>query len=267
MSDRPHGQDWWLASDGKWYPPEAHANQPQSSASAPGSLTALPPALSPGLVVATQAILLSAAALSALAAIGLAAESSSFQADEVRAAIDIAEAMGPSGTMLSLAMMALLAATVLLIVWGYQAYRAAAGRGATGTTWAPGWAIGGWFIPVANLVIPKLVVGEIDRMSHPDAGLAPIEDRWKESPSLMLGHWWWALTVVSGIVLTFGFTVVAEQLDSFSLVEQTYRAGLQATAAGLALWAGGAVTGAVIVGRIGSRLSRPPVNGADGTTH
>ena len=24
MSDKPEGPDWWIASDGKWYPPELH---------------------------------------------------------------------------------------------------------------------------------------------------------------------------------------------------------------------------------------------------
>ena len=267
MSVHPHGQDWWLASDGKWYPPEAHPSRPHPSASGSGSPTQPPPTLSPRLVVVTRAALLVAAGVSALAAARLSVESSSFDADEVRAAIDITEAMGTAGTMLGVAMMALLAATVLLIVWGYQAYRAAAGRGATGTTWAPGWAIGGWLIPGANMMIPKWVFGEIDRMSHPDAGLPPIADRWKTAPTLMLGHWWWSLTVVSGVLLTFGFTLVAEQLESFALFEKTYRVGLQATAAGLALWTGAAVTGAIMVGQIGARLTGPPVTDADGTTH
>ena len=26
MSDTSHGEGWWLASDGKWYPPESHPN-------------------------------------------------------------------------------------------------------------------------------------------------------------------------------------------------------------------------------------------------
>ena len=26
MSDVPHGQGWWLATDGRWYPPEQHPN-------------------------------------------------------------------------------------------------------------------------------------------------------------------------------------------------------------------------------------------------
>ena len=35
MSHRPQGEDWWLATDGKWYPPEAHPelSQPPASAS------------------------------------------------------------------------------------------------------------------------------------------------------------------------------------------------------------------------------------------
>ncbi|MEV6597269.1 DUF4328 domain-containing protein [Actinoplanes sp. NPDC051346] len=32
--------------------------------------------------------------------------------------------------------------------------------------WSPGWAIGGWFVPVANLVIPLLVVNEVDRVTE-----------------------------------------------------------------------------------------------------
>ena len=24
MSDKPEGPGWWIASDGKWYPPELH---------------------------------------------------------------------------------------------------------------------------------------------------------------------------------------------------------------------------------------------------
>ena len=57
---------------------------------------------------------------------------------------------------------------VLFVVWFFQTYRAAASRGATFRTWASGWTIGGWFIPLANFVIPKLVMNEVDRMSNPE---------------------------------------------------------------------------------------------------
>ena len=44
--------------------------------------------------------------------------------------------------------------------------------------WTPGWAIGGWFIPLANFVIPFLVVLETWRRSDPDVR------RRREGPSI-----------------------------------------------------------------------------------
>src|SRR5262245_14862724 len=46
---------------------------------------------------------------------------------------------------------------VVFIVWLYRARRNLAIWGILGLGWGPGWAIGGWFIPLANLLIPKLV--------------------------------------------------------------------------------------------------------------
>jgi hypothetical protein len=47
MSDTTQGPGWWLASDGKWYPPELHPNYaPPPSPSAPG-VTELPATTGP----------------------------------------------------------------------------------------------------------------------------------------------------------------------------------------------------------------------------
>ncbi len=49
MSDSPQGEGWWLASDGRWYPPDAHpagGNAPTSAASERPPVT--PPAAVPG---------------------------------------------------------------------------------------------------------------------------------------------------------------------------------------------------------------------------
>ena len=45
MSDTSQGPGWWLASDGKWYPPESWTGPPeaQGQASAPGSAAAVTP--------------------------------------------------------------------------------------------------------------------------------------------------------------------------------------------------------------------------------
>lgn len=253
MSDRPLGDDWWQAGDGTWHPPETNPGaSPGPTGTAPNS------PLAKGVVAATQAALFTSAGLGAIAAMAIAAESGNFDADRVRSAIDFTEALGGAGTALGVWSMIAVAGWVLNIVWLYQAYRTVQRLGATETRWSPGWAIGAWLIPFANFILPKLVTNEVDRISHPDAGSDPIGVRWKSVSVLMVGHWWWALTIAGTIVLGLGFAVVAEQIDSFTLVEQTYRAGLQATAAGVALWAAGAGAGGILVGRIGGRLIERP---------
>ncbi|GIF62464.1 hypothetical protein Ais01nite_04990 [Asanoa ishikariensis] len=57
-----------------------------------------------------------------------------------------------------------LVAGAAFIAWLYQASRTAQ-RLAGASTWAPGWAVGGWFIPIANLAIPYLVVRDLHRAS------------------------------------------------------------------------------------------------------
>ena len=53
MSDTSQGQGWWLASDGKWYPPEAWTGPPAQTGQAPSTVagyqrTGYPYAGSPG---------------------------------------------------------------------------------------------------------------------------------------------------------------------------------------------------------------------------
>jgi uncharacterized membrane protein YhaH (DUF805 family) len=40
MSDRQLGDDWWLASDGKWYPPQSHPDAPAPPPPPSGSMEA-----------------------------------------------------------------------------------------------------------------------------------------------------------------------------------------------------------------------------------
>jgi hypothetical protein len=84
--------------------------------------------------------------------------------------------------------------TAAFIVWLFQARENLDLRGATGLTWSKGWAIGGWFVPLANFVIPVLVVAEVYRRSD-DAGRA------RGIPALVGA--WWAMLVLSA----FRFTI------------------------------------------------------------
>ena len=53
------------------------------------------------------------------------------------------------------------------IVWLFLVLKNLVMRGIR--VWAPGWAIGGWFIPVANLVLPALVVNGAVKGSNADS--------------------------------------------------------------------------------------------------
>ena len=143
----------------------------------------------------------------------------------------------------------LLATGVLFVIWLYQAYEAAESRGATDTQWSPGWAIGGWFIPLANLVIPILVVNEVTRMSNQKIGRPPIWDRWRSAPGLWAAGIWWGL-LLAGIISSYWAAIL---LESAVLVGEAQDA-LRWRTVSLGLFAGAAIAAAIMVGTIGERL-------------
>lgn len=58
-----------------------------------------------------------------------------------------------------------IAAAVLVIVWCYRARKNLDAFPGAAPSLGPGWAVGGWFVPFANLVIPYRVVAQIARAS------------------------------------------------------------------------------------------------------
>lgn len=72
------------------------------------------------------------------------------------------------------------------VTWLHQARRHARRLGGA-LEWSPGWTVGGWLVPVANLVIPYLVVRDVRRVSEP-------------TPRLVSTGSWWA-GVLATVVL------------------------------------------------------------------
>jgi len=253
MTHRPPGDDWWQAPDGTWYPPESHPARPGGDGPKSDEGEARHP------VLATTrwlgAAFLTAAALAPVAAVALWAESTAFDPSRIRTAAGVGEALGAAGLMLTAWSVAAAASGVLMVVWLFRAIRATEPFGASGTTWSPGWAVGAWFIPGANLIIPKLVVNQIDRVTHPDSGTPPVGDRWRRASLLPSGHWWWGAFVVSSLCLALGLTMVLEQLEAPVPMEAPYRDGLRLAAAGLALHGGSSLAGAGMARTIAGRFS------------
>jgi len=77
------------------------------------------------------------------------------------------------------------------IVWVIWQYQLAASAAAGVLDRNPGWHLGSWFIPLANLVMP----------------FQNVRDLWRnftDRPGSALVGWWWAATLLSGLVLRVG---------------------------------------------------------------
>lgn len=95
-----------------------------------------------------------------------------------------------------------IASMVLVMIW---MYRLAANHRSLhrGTTWGPGWAIGGWFLPPLLYIIPTLVFSELWRASDPDV---PIGGEWKSRPTSPLTYVWFVLYSLVPLGLMFAQT-------------------------------------------------------------
>ncbi len=110
---------------------------------------------------------------------------------------------------------------VLVIVFLWRASKNLQAWGRTGARLGPGWSIGSWFIPFANLVMPVLIIQDLWRGSDPAAG----RDEWRGrvSGSVLVGFWWaswivmWLLGNATGNTSetdTFNQTADALRLES-----------------------------------------------------
>lgn len=67
-----------------------------------------------------------------------------------------------------------------------------------GTTWGPGWAIGGWFLPPVLFVIPTLLLREAWKASDPEV---PVGGDWRSRPGSPLPLVWFALYGIAPVAL------------------------------------------------------------------
>jgi hypothetical protein len=113
--------------------------------------------------------------------------------------------------------------------------------------------VGCWFIPVANFIIPKLVLNEIDRVS---AAAEEGSLEWRRRPLLATAAWWWGCFVAASLVLAAGTGITTDQFDRGITDAALYRSGLWLTALGLAIDVAAALFAAASLRVFGSRLAR-----------
>ena len=162
-------------------------------------------------------------------------EYAAYLEDPLQPGDDISTAAAADG-LYGLAAIGFLVCIVLFLIWFNKAYKAADSRGATGTKWSSGWSVGGWFIPFANLVIPKLVMNEIDRISHPGNDTPPIGEAWKGRPRLTSSDLWWASWILANIATGVEAVLSDSGATDDVVLWAAVGAGLFAAAGGLLGW-------------------------------
>lgn len=165
----------------------------------------------------------------------------------------LAQAEEASESMLGIDILVSLVVVVLVIIWWFQAYRVIERTPVSGLSWSAGWAVGGWFIPFASAIIPKLVFNEIDRVS---GALEEGTYEWRSRRRLAVGDWWWVAWIGGGIVSFVGLMMAQSQLDGV-FDDEVYRTGLSLTVFGQAILVAAALLAASAIRVIGSRLTPP----------
>jgi hypothetical protein len=89
-----------------------------------------------------------------------------------------------------------LALIVVFIIWQWRSAK----NGTIRMRYSPGWSIGGWFIPFANLVIPVRVMQDLWQSGDPDARDGT---EWRQLPRSSLIGWWWT-AFLAGYILDIG---------------------------------------------------------------
>ena len=84
---------------------------------------------------------------------------------------------------------------VLFIIWQFRAAKNNEALDRLHARFGPGWSIGAWFIPLANLVIPVMIIQDLWRGATPETPRG--DPRWRSAKGSWLVALWWTAWVVS----------------------------------------------------------------------
>lgn len=214
MSDYSQGPDWWLASDGKWYPPTslpaaaapvAQQQQPQSQPIVP------PPNRTSGLSTTLSRWVevlfwVNAGVLAIVGTLALFTINAFEKFADQQSSFSNLETWDNFEAALFafrfLFYVVEIPLFVLLIVWTYQGYKASKLLHPVDRYWVSGWTIGAWFIPIASLIMPKLVLDETEKIARAPRSGGIVVSNWKQcaKPS-GIGWIWWISFVIMSIAL------------------------------------------------------------------
>jgi hypothetical protein len=91
---------------------------------------------------------------------------------------------------------------IVWVVWQWRCAKNVQALGREGARFGAGWSIGAWFIPLANFVIPAMVVQDLWRATTP--GTRPGTNLRSQSASPLVFCWWIAFLFGSGSIQFVG---------------------------------------------------------------
>lgn len=97
---------------------------------------------------------------------------------------------------------------IIILKWIYRANLNARNKGAADMQFTPGWSIGWYFLPIANLWKPYQAMKEIWKASkNPES--------WKTESVSSLLPWWWFVWIISNLITNASFKLAmkAEELN------------------------------------------------------
>lgn len=110
-------------------------------------------------------------------------------------------------------LLARLATVVVFLIWLHRTYSNLSPLKASGLEFTPGWAVGWWFIPFANLIKPYQAVAETWRESDPD-----YDERYGFLTSSVENPWvfpiWWGAFIIGNIISRIADKLVGDDTVS-----------------------------------------------------
>lgn len=145
----------------------------------------------------------------------------------------------------------LLVTAIVWLVWQHRAQKNLEGLGATRLRFTPGWAVGWWFVPLANLLKPFQTMRELWKASGDPYG-------WQTRTTSPLLGWWWGLYLGAQALIVIFAGVRDEAASDADLLAADWWAIAAlavriaaATVAALLLWA-------VVTRQADTRTAVPP---------
>ena len=108
-------------------------------------------------------------------------------------------ALGVMGIIAMFEIILRICTVIFFLIWEYRAFNNLSALKAQNLEYSPGWAVGWWFIPFANLVKPFQVMRELWNQSDPDfdEDLGFLTS--KAAAPVIMGFWW-ATFLIGGVI-------------------------------------------------------------------